>query len=122
MFMTWCDFMKKILGLCVLLGFGLGGCEKSEQEKLDEKRAELDIKMQNLVRDSLKDGDSAKFRNHYELCGEVNAKNSFGAYTGYSKYVITPDKIYFESDYSESDFSKKLFKDLWDSACIHGKK
>lgn len=43
----------------------------------------------------LKDPDSAKFRNlfvsKYEdelvLCGEMNAKNSFGAYTGYKPFM-----------------------------------
>lgn len=45
----------------------------------------------------LKDSDSAKFRDvfisRYEdgvvACGEVNAKNSYGAYSGFSKFVQT---------------------------------
>lgn len=40
----------------------------------------------------LKDPASAEFRNLRRvgdfLCGEVNAKNSFGAFAGFSKFVI----------------------------------
>jgi len=60
---------------------------------------------QNAVEASLKDPDSAKFRNvhfveikmnglgRYQkagyVCGEVNAKNGFGAYGGFQKFAVT---------------------------------
>lgn len=42
---------------------------------------------------TLSDGDSAKFRNvrainSIEVCGEVNAKNRFGGYTGFTKFSV----------------------------------
>lgn len=46
------------------------------------------------VRDQLKDPGSAKFRNLKViegagiLCGEVNAKNAFGAYVGFRKFAF----------------------------------
>lgn len=53
---------------------------------------------QALTKD-LKDPDSAKFRNTYvyrdgdgkklALCGEINAKNSYGAYVGFRKFHVT---------------------------------
>lgn len=56
---------------------------------------------------NLKDPESAKFRNvraglrgkDYMVCGEVNGKNSYGAYSGYRPFMvwgnnkITPDTI-----------------------------
>jgi len=45
------------------------------------------------VRESLKDASSAKFRNvkfHKDsgiVCGEVNAKNSYGGYSGYQYFI-----------------------------------
>jgi hypothetical protein len=48
------------------------------------------------MEDRLKDADSAKFRNvrigdekdgSQVMCGEVNSKNSFGAYAGYTKFI-----------------------------------
>jgi hypothetical protein len=59
------------------------------------------------VRWALKDSDSAKFRNGFTttkkeekiFCGEVNAKNEYGAYGGFKKYVVV-DRAIFVGDYS----------------------
>lgn len=44
------------------------------------------------VKNSLKDGESAKFRGIRQIgvtiCGEVNAKNAFGAYVGFRPFVV----------------------------------
>lgn len=48
--------------------------------------------IREALQERLKDADSAKFRNvrvigtANELCGDVNAKNGMGAYSGYSKF------------------------------------
>ena len=65
-----------------------------------------ELVLEESIKQSLKDGDSAKFQNvkHYvshvslddgrkyplvnALCGQVNAKNSYGAYTGYRSFLI----------------------------------
>lgn len=48
----------------------------------------------------LKDGESAKFKNefvsqidggNFMLCGLVNSKNSFGAYTGFKRFIASPN-------------------------------
>ena len=49
---------------------------------------------ESAVKASLFDGDSAKFRgvhavNIITICGEVNAKNRFGAFTGYTEFSVT---------------------------------
>lgn len=50
---------------------------------------------QDMVREhaGLFDGDTAKFRkirrlNNMEMCGEVNAKNRYGAYVGFTEFHI----------------------------------
>lgn len=97
----------------------LSGCSKSEQKKLDEERAVLDLQVQNIVRESLKDGDSAKFRNQWEFCGEVNAKNSFGAYTGYQRYILTKEKLYLENEFNSDQTSISAFNQVWTEDCKH---
>lgn len=56
---------------------------------------------QERVKQVLKDPDSAQFRNMYlavqetpepstAVCGEVNSKNSYGGYAGYTQFVVDP--------------------------------
>lgn len=63
---------------------------KEKQDRLLKEKEEIKA-IENKVRYDLKDGDSAKFRNIIGGCGEVNAKNSYGAYTGFSRFVINKD-------------------------------
>ena len=51
-----------------------------------------------IVKKILKDADSARFQNlsietnskgEESICGEANARNSFGGYTGYSKFSVS---------------------------------
>lgn len=57
--------------------------------------AEVLRKVQSLVSYEMKDPDSAKFRNlrfvKYNektvVCGEVNAKNSYGGYVGFENFI-----------------------------------
>lgn len=51
----------------------------------------------------LKDADTAKFRmirktSSGAICGEVNAKNSFGAYTGYKRFYAIEGYALLERD------------------------
>ena len=67
---------------------------KAQQEKMFG--SEVIVAAQRAVRNTLKDPDSAQFKdvfaNYTEAvglvaCGQVNAKNSFGAYTGFRAFV-----------------------------------
>lgn len=78
-----------------------------------------EIKLQRLVRSwvvaGLKDPDSAKFRNQYGVCGEVNAKNAMGGYVGYRRFIAARKDLVFVNDgitTSPSDFEK-----VWTSFC-----
>lgn len=67
-----------------------------EQEK---KTAELVRKLKETVVIGFKDPSSSQFKNAnlrqktygeaYYLCGEVNAKNSYGGYVGFERFIAT---------------------------------
>jgi hypothetical protein len=81
---------------------GLGSSSLVSEE--DQFRARATVALRDAVKERMKDPDSIQFRNvevfhHkakdvtpagvYVLCGEVNAKNSYGGYTGFSLFVAT---------------------------------
>lgn len=101
---------------CILVVIVLGGCGKSEVEIEKEKQAQVaaqkakieqekklkeqaEIKVtEDKVKYYLKDGDSGKFRNVIKNCGEVNAKNSWGAYSGFTRFIVRDDNhVTFEN-------------------------
>lgn len=85
-------------------------------------------KFKNEILDRLKDPDSAKFRKltwktpidkHGNkivvLCGEVNAKNAMGGYTGYSKFFSNgSDGLIADSD--SGNWTFKMIR----CACTNG--
>lgn len=77
--------MKKLF-FVVVLGFGLIGCSGVEKETISS------------VKSSLKDPDSAQFQNVKGYCGEVNAKNSYGGYTGFKRFISVDGNTVIESD------------------------
>lgn len=74
-------------------------------------------KAKELIKTKLKDADSAKFQN-VELknngikivCGEVNSKNSFGAYSGFQRFVSSALGSYLEENVTDFDA-------VWDKYC-----
>lgn len=84
--------MKKIIALLVLLSSSYSFANEALIENA-----------KNMIKSQLKDPYSAQFENIYigktennlpVVCGEVNAKNSYGAYVGRKKfyYFETSDK------------------------------
>jgi hypothetical protein len=64
---------------------GLAGCSKNA--------GGADAKRREPLMASLKDSESARFRNERiaksgALCGEVNSKNSFGGYVGFKRFIL----------------------------------
>ena len=75
-----------------------------------------------IVRGRVKDRRSAEFRNVFfvrgragaaVVCGEVNARNSFGGYAGFERFVCngTPELTVFQSEVSD-------FHNLWNKVCV----
>ncbi len=63
------------------------------------------LQFENTVRQTLRDPDSAKFRDSYVYpqpdgsfvaCGSVNAKNGYGGYTGYRRFIATQEMALFD--------------------------
>lgn len=78
--------MRLILAAGLLLVAATASAEDQQQIELAKKIAVYD----------LKDPDSAQFRNlwvrntgkDYVVCGEINAKNSYGGYVGYQQFYV----------------------------------
>lgn len=89
--------------------------QKAEQ---DEQKAQIEVAAQK-VKESLLDSDSAKFRNQKGNCGEVNAKNRMGGYTGFTRYIYFPEDktVIIESDAKDAIFTPQIMDGLWPSKC-----
>lgn len=84
--------MRATLQLCVafalMLGASTANASTPEQEAINQAKARVSYNM--------KDPDSAKFRNvraaqrgkNIMVCGEINAKNSYGAYAGFKPFLV----------------------------------
>lgn len=103
--------------------------EKQAKDKINEEQARINDEKnkENLnialaeaaVKTQLVDPDSAKFQNQKGNCGEVNSKNKFGGYVGYSRYVfLTSDNmVAIESNSSDSIWPTSVMNDLWSKHC-----
>ena len=105
--------MKKIL-LIGIAGLLMVGCGKKEPTEA-ELNSFREIKAQESVKALLKDPSSAEFRNMNGMCGEVNSKNSFGAYTGFVRFIGTPDITVIEGENSQVD--QATFNEVWKKMC-----
>ena len=76
---------------------------------------------QDMVRATLKDPDSARFRNDRirqfqgksVACGEVNADNSFGGKTGFKRYVAASETAVV----TEEGMAPAEFEKVWSEIC-----
>lgn len=110
--------MKGVM-LIAAVCMALAGCGKSQAQKAADEAAMQEIKTQRVVRGfvmkHLKDPDSAEFRNQSGLCGEVNAKNGFGGYTGYRRFMAAnEDLVVFEGG---KRLTPAEFDEAWRRAC-----
>lgn len=102
-----------VVALAALL---LIGCQ-SEEEKAARDAELREIKLNRVAADAvkrtLKDPSSAEFRKQQGLCGEVNARNSFGAYGGFRRFVVISESLVM----TEADMPPDAFAQLWASGC-----
>lgn len=61
----------------------------------------------------LKDKSSAEFRNQKGFCGEVNAKNSYGGYSGFERFIAANESMVVQ----EKDMAIGEFDKAWSQAC-----
>ncbi len=102
---------KIIVTFLILLTLGLAGNYYAGR---DQRYA-----VEHLA-DKLKDAESAKFRNLKShggaLCGDVNSKNSYGAYTGFSRFIIIKRTPSIYSTYID-DGDGRFFDFVWEHEC-----
>lgn len=111
--------MKRIIYL--VIPFLLLGCEKSPEQKAKEEKIANEAKVESIVKSVLKDPESAQFQNIDGVCGEVNAKNSYGGYTGFKKFVISKKDERVLLEVSESDVDYWPFTHAWYEYCEKNK-
>lgn len=103
------------------------GSHVAEPKKI-EQQAQFEYPHASLdqIRNRLKDPASAQFRNvhkasfrHYEdsLCGEVNARNGFGGYVGFVRFIAYSDSKVSMEDPELRQYVNPAFETLWASLC-----
>jgi hypothetical protein len=105
--------------ICIMvLCCALAGCATVQGPAVPLPITDAEIaKAKKNVVDNLKDPDSARFPGTFKkirsgddevVCGRVNARNSFGGYTGGKTfaYVVATDEVIFEGDDSVNAFGK----------------
>lgn len=102
-----------LLPLAVSCGSSSSESESSIRDDTGKQFA-WNEKGKDAIRAKLKDPDSAQFRNvqFYSAvapvtCGEVNAKNGFGGFSGYERFIAGGDVItVLESEMARGEMDK----------------
>lgn len=87
-------------------------CGKTAAQKQQEEAATLTVLGEKYVREKIRDPGSAQFRNQFigkggAPCGEVNAKDAFGAYIGFQRYIsVARELTLLAQDVAPADFEE----------------
>lgn len=87
--------------------------ERAAQRDAELAEARKQRQGKERIRAQLRDDGSAQFRNTSGYCGEVNAKNAYGAYAGFVRYVAPNDHM----SLIEGQAPQDLFDETWQTAC-----
>jgi hypothetical protein len=94
---------------------------KTQSDSKNESESKVISRAFSKVRESLKDPSSADFGQvvmrsigggNSVACGTVNAKNGFGGYSGFKRFIYTHERSSVAFDDGGANFS-----DSWDSLC-----
>lgn len=104
---------KILLQIAVYIGLSVtvvGGYHLKQKYDLQN---DTEVK-RALVTKDIKDPSSAQFRNEILkqsdwLCGEINSKNSYGAYTGFKRFVVFDSSDAYREDIGSVGTSKSRF-------------
>ena len=99
----------------------LTGCGEAELSAKQKQDLWIEVGKEAVLQ-KLKDGESAKFQKVYfnkgnkgipVTCGEVTSKNSFGAYTGYQKFISAgkPELTFLQEEVEDFHVS-------WNEFCV----
>lgn len=102
-----------VLALVVLPALLLAACGKTAEQKQREEAATLTSLGEKYVKEKILEPGQAQFRNQFigkggAPCGEVNAKDAFGAYIGYQRYIsVARDLTLLAQDVSPAEFEQQ---------------
>lgn len=107
--------MKKVAVIVLFFSLFVVGCTKTEDYLKD-----ILIKHSDLI-----DPNSATFRNityndffNKNWCGEINAKNRMGGYTGWQEFTVSKIDGKFRIDFENSTFEglpSNIHKESWNT-------
>lgn len=106
-----------IAAMALALALVLGG----PGSMFEVRHIGLEDKVMRLAAAQLRDPSAAQFRNvrrnQVFVCGEINGKNGFGAYTGFKRFYGTEDNATIDPDTDGPTFEGKPFlKDMFDKS------
>ena len=104
--------MKKLSAVClaVVVCASLAACGKSEAQRQQESAATMTSLGEKYVKEKILEPSSAQFRNQFigkkgAPCGEVNAKDAFGGYIGFQRYIsVARDLTLLAQDVAPAEF------------------
>lgn len=89
---------------------GVAACGKTEAQRQREEAATLTSLGEKYVKEKILEPGAAQFRNQFigkqgAPCGEVNAKDAFGAYIGFQRYIsVARDLTMLAQDVAPAEF------------------
>ena len=118
------EIMKRIV-LLALSAVALASCGDSSSTAASSEPSETEmmsryqVMSKNKLEESLRDPGSAKYEDvaahrvssgGYVFCGKINAKNGFGGYTGFERFIASPVIVGTEGTVDG-------FDDVWTEFC-----
>lgn len=106
------------LAALLALAVVLAACGKTAEQKQREEAATLTSLGEKYVKEKILEPGQARFRNQFigkggAPCGEVDAKDAFGAYIGYQRYIsVARDLTLLAQDVSPAEFEQQ-----WQQLC-----
>ncbi|NYE60787.1 hypothetical protein FHW58_001939 [Duganella sp. 1224] len=106
------------LAITMALALVLAGCGKTAAQKQQEDAATLTKLGEKYVKEKILEPSQAQFRNQFigkggAPCGEVNAKDAFGGYIGFQRYIsVARDLTLLAQDVSPAEFDAQ-----WKQLC-----
>jgi hypothetical protein len=96
------------VAIAVAVSFSVSGCGKSKQareaEAAKKKVDAMTASLQLRTAQQLKDPASAQFLKVHlntektALCGQINAKNSYGGYVGFRDFITTEEGVFMKPE------------------------
>jgi len=106
------------LAITMALMLALAACGKTAAQKQQEDATTLTQLGEKYVKEKILEPSKAQFRNQFigkggAPCGEVNAKDAFGGYIGFQRYIsVARDLTLLSQDVSPAEFDAQ-----WQQLC-----